>query len=228
LFALVPAVVMALIGSSATDATLLKQFHGGPLVTILYAVLPITTLVIGSAAIGDERREATLSFLILRPMARETIVAAKLVSAFLASYLLVGGSTFVTAAVLGVRSGYWSPLAPGLVATALGTLAFTSLAMLLGYLTSRAVLIGLAYLVVMENGLSLAIDALATISLIRIGLTAYTAMLPTGASAVAYSEINELMARLTPGVFGATAKAVVIAAVAIGLVAAMLQRRDVA
>jgi hypothetical protein len=111
---------------------------------------------------------------------------------------------------------------------ALSTLAYGASALALGYLTSRAVLIGLAYLVILENGLALAIDGMATVSLIRIGLTAYWAALPEGTAAVARFEINELMASLTPGVWGAAAKVLVIAGAVIVGVAWLLRHRDVA
>lgn len=227
-FGLVPAVVMAVVGQRAGDATLLKEFHAGPLLTILFGVLPITTLVLGAAALGEERRDGTLSFLLLRPTRREAIVGAKLAAAWIGSFLVVGGSTAATALVLGARSGYWSPMVPGLVAMAVATLAYSAAALLLGYVTGRAVLIGLAYLVILENGLALAIDGLATISLMRIGLTAYQALLPGGASAVAFSELDELMASLAPGAIGAAAKALVIAAITVAGIAWLLRHRDVA
>lgn len=228
LFALVPAVVMAVVGQTASDASLLKEFHAGPLLTILFGVLPITTLVLGAAALGEERRDGTLSFLLLRPLRRPAIVGAKLAAVWLGSFLVVGGSTAAAALVLGLRSGYWSPFAPALVALAISTLAYAAASLALGYLTGRAVLIGLAYLVILENGLALAIDGMATVSLMRIGLTAYWAVLPADVAAVAFSEINELMASLTPGVFGAAAKVLVISGIAVAGVAWLLRHRDVA
>jgi ABC-2 type transport system permease protein len=228
LFALVPAVVMAVLGQTASDASLLKEFHAGPLLTVLFGVLPITSLVLGAAALGEERRDGTLSFLLLRPNRRAVIVAAKLAAVWLGTFAVVGGSGAAAAFVLAARSGYWTPFGPALLGLAVSTLAYGAAALALGYLTSRAVLIGLAYLVILENGLALAIDGMATVSLMRIGLTAYWAALPDGTAAVAYSEINELMAALTPGAWGALAKALVIAGIVVVGIAWLLRHRDVA
>ncbi len=228
LFGLVPAVVMAVVGQTASDASLLKEFHAGPLLTVLFGVLPITTLVLGAAALGEERRDGTLSFLLLRPTSRTSIVGAKLASVWLGSFLIVGGSVGLAALVLGVRSGHWTPFGPVLLAMAISTLAYAAAALALGYLTGRAVLIGLAYLVILENGLALAIDGMATVSLMRIGLTAYWALLPDRTAAVAFSEINQLMASLAPGALGAAAKALVIAGLVVAGTAWLLRHRDVA
>jgi len=111
---------------------------------------------------------------------------------------------------------------------AISTLAYAAAALALGYLTGRAVLIGLAYLVILENGLALAIDGMATVSLMRIGLTAYWALLPDRTAAVAFSEINQLMASLAPGALGAAAKALVIAGLVVAGTAWLLRHRDVA
>ena len=48
------------------------------LVVPLFAlVIPITTLILASSALGDERRDKTLSFLVLRPISRLEIACAK-------------------------------------------------------------------------------------------------------------------------------------------------------
>ncbi|MBT8489028.1 MAG: ABC transporter permease, partial [Gemmatimonadetes bacterium] len=43
----------------------------------LSMIVPITAVILGGAAFGDERRDKTLSFLVLRPIRRVDVVAAK-------------------------------------------------------------------------------------------------------------------------------------------------------
>lgn len=223
LIALLPAVVTFVQSRSAGTARLFADFHEGPIGIMFLFVLPLTSLMIGSAALGDERRDGTLSFLVLRPRRRESIVAAKLLAAWAAAWLVVGAGGAVAASVLGLAGAGWGPLAPVLVATAISALAYTSVFMLLGYLTRWAVLIGAGFLFFWEIGITSAADSLANVSLFRIGLTAYAAILPESQHL-----LREPLAALRPGTGGAIAKVLVIAALMVAAVGWLLRRRDIA
>src|SRR5687768_11129080 len=74
---LVPSVLLAAVARSANRGALDLEL-GVLLVAPFFAlVIPITTLILASSALGDERRDKTLAFLVLRPISRLEIAAAK-------------------------------------------------------------------------------------------------------------------------------------------------------
>lgn len=136
-------------------------------------VLPIVAIVIAAGALGNERRDLTLSFIALRPIARPAIAGTKIAAAFaaaatlnligaiglgLAHSLRVGGTDMLVGLVLGA-----------LVATA----AYAAVYVPLGFLTDRAVIIGISYLLIVENGVVFALSGLALISPWRLGMVVF-------------------------------------------------------
>lgn len=223
LLALLPAFVMILVTRNSGERLAYIEFHDAPVVILFLLALPIVALIFGAAALGDERRESTLSFLVVRPIPRSLIIAGKLTAAWFASFLVIGGGGLVATVVLATRAGTWSPVAAIIVATAIGAAGYAAVFLILGHITSRAVLIGLAYLFIWESGLTFASDSLGNVSLFRIALTAYA-----GIEANATPLLQEPLAALAPGALGALAKVLVIGAIAIAAGSALLRRRDIA
>ncbi len=112
LVALLPAVVLLATAGRRSPAGGPPLFHEAPLVILMLIVLPVTSLVFGAGALGDERREATLSFLLLRPMPRAALAGAKLLAAWGAAFAVVGSGAAALALTLGVRTGIWETLGP--------------------------------------------------------------------------------------------------------------------
>jgi ABC-2 type transport system permease protein len=223
LLALVPTAVTWLVTANLSDRAVAERFHDAPLAIVFLIVVPVVSLILGAAPLGDERRDGTLSFLILRPLPRSLIVGAKLLAAWLATTLIVGGSGALAASVVGVRIGDWSFVGPTVIAIGIAVLAYCAVFLLLGYFTARAVLIGLVYVFIWENGISLAAASLANVSLMRIGLSAYVGMVPEAPS---YGLDEEVLGVVAPGVGGALAKALIVAAVVVLFTARQLRRRD--
>jgi hypothetical protein len=113
---------------------------------------------------------------------------------------------------------------PTLVGIAVSAACYTAVFLVLGHITSRAVLVGLVYLFVWESGISFAAPALANVSLFRIGITAYVGLIPEGTPGV--TPLDEVLGLLAPGVGGALAKAVVISVVCIFLGSLLVKRMD--
>jgi ABC-2 type transport system permease protein len=222
LLALLPTIVMWFASSNRTGDRVVATFSEAPVAIVFLIVLPVIALVLGAASLGDERRDGTLSFLLLRPLPRTLVAAAKLTAAWLATTGLVGTSAALAAAVVGIRAGDWGYLAPVLVGVALAALAYCSAFMLLGYFSSRAVLIGLVYVFIWENGITAASAALANVSLWRVGLSAYIGLAPRGP----IGEIDDILGSVAPGAGGAIAKALVIAVLVVTATGALLRRRD--
>jgi ABC-2 type transport system permease protein len=118
-------------------------------------VVPLIALVFGTAALGSELDDGTIIFLLTKPIRRARIVLAKgVVAAGLTAALVVPATllTGMVAMVAGrslgeVTLAYAAAVAVGGAAYAVGFLALSSF-------TSRALAIGLAYVLLWEGVLS--------------------------------------------------------------------------
>jgi ABC-type transport system involved in multi-copper enzyme maturation permease subunit len=221
--ATIPGLVMLLGTRDMTASDTFRFFHEAPIAIVYLIVVPIASLVLGAAALGDERRDGTLSFIALRPVRRTTITGAKLLAACLAAGVVGGVAAALPAVVLGSSTGDWGPMAPMILGAVLSIAAYSAAFLVLGHLTQRAVLIGLVYVFIWESGITNIAEGLANVSLFRIGLSGYAGMVDGAPRLLA-----EPLGALTPGMGGALAKAAVIAAVAIAFAAWLLRTRDLA
>ena len=216
-----PALITVLAGRSVSEVERYRFFHEGPLNTFLILIVPIVAVVVGTAALGDERRHETLSFLVLRPIPRSVIVAAKTASAWVASFAICGLGGAAAAIVFGLIDGSWRPLPAIIVLAALNTLGYAALFVPLGYLVSRAALIGLAFIFLWDTSLTVFVTALAPYSISRIGLSAYVALVERVPIAT-----TDVLGSVDPGTGGAVAKAAVLTALAVALTSYLMRRRD--
>lgn len=221
LLGVLPAFVTWLTTANRQPAQVFADYNENAVPMIFLIVLPIAALVLGAAALGDERRDHTLSFLLVRPLRRSTITGAKLTAAWIAAAGFTAAAGAAASAAASVRSSDWSTLVPTMVGTAIAAACYAAVFMVLGHLTSRAVLIGLVYVFIWESGISLAAPSLANVSLFRIGLTAYAGLLPESRPFLA-----EPLGSLAPGAGGALVKTVAIGAIAVLAAASLLKRRD--
>jgi ABC-2 type transport system permease protein len=184
-------------------------------------VLPLIGLVLGSAALGDERRGRTLPYLALKPVPRWVIVSAATAAAATAVGTI--GLVGWTVGWLVSLSTTGSPTAalPVLVAVTVAVTAYVAVFVPLGYVTRWAVLIGLAYVFVWEAILVTVIDALGASSIHRIGLSAYAAVADLGRDTL------DLLGTVTPGLGGAAAKTVVVLVLSLALTTTLLRKRDI-
>lgn len=219
----IPAIVVWLSTTARNPESAFELYHQGAVITLFLIVMPIVSIVLGSAALGDERRDGTLSFLVVRPLPRSAITGAKFLAAWIATNAVCLMSGALASLAVSLRSSDWSTMVPTLAALAISAGCYTAVFLVVGHLTSRAVLLGLVYLFVWESGIAFAASSLANVSLFRIGLTAYAAMLPDAAPLLA-----DPLAALAPGVGGAVAKLAGLVALAIASTGAMLRRRDIA
>lgn len=219
----IPALVVVFGTGNLTDAGAFDFFHEAPMIITYLIVVPVAALVLGAAALGDERRDSTLSFLVLRPLRRTTITAAKMLAAWLAAALVGGAAAGAAAAALGTRTGDWSTLGPMVLGVAISVAAYCAVFLVLGQVTQRAVLIGLIYVFVWETGITFAADSLANASLFRIGVTAYAGLVP-GSPRL----LSDPLGALTPGAGGAILKAAGIVVTGILAAAWLLRHRDLA
>ena len=110
-------------------------------------LLPLVAVIVGTAALGSEIEDGTIIYLLARPVARSLIVAAKLI----VCWLVVAAMVAIPIVVAGLVAG---PTRLGLayaVASIAGALEYTTVFIALSLITSRALVIGLAYVIVWEG-----------------------------------------------------------------------------
>lgn len=119
---------------------------------LLPLVVALVALVLGVNAFGDERDERTLGLLLATTLSRSRIVLTKYAAAAVLTWLVclpatLGCLLLATATRLPFGTAVWSLL----LSTALAAAAYTAVFLLISLLTRRAVLVGLAYLVLWEG-----------------------------------------------------------------------------
>jgi ABC-2 type transport system permease protein len=152
--------LLALVGALLVLATVLYQLsrpseteslavmHGMLGDFGLGVLLPLVAVIVATAAIGSELDDGTIVYLLAKPIPRWRIVLVKLVVAWLLAVLLVVPA-IVVAALIGHPD---ASLAVGYGAAAtFGALEYTAVFLALSLVTSRALIIGLAYVVVWEG-----------------------------------------------------------------------------
>ena len=111
-------------------------------------LLPLVAVIVGTSAIGSELDDGTIVYLLARPVPRWRIVLVKLLVAWLVVTILVAPATLVAGLI-----GQDDPaLAIGFAAAAVvGALEYTAVFVALSLITSRALIVGLAYVVIWEG-----------------------------------------------------------------------------
>ena len=220
---LVPAGLL-FAASRAREVAGLDTDLGGLVVTPFFAVvLPLIALIVAGAALGDEGRDKTLSFLVLRPIRRLEIAAAKVVAASVVSigFALWGSAALVfTYAAVGGTADVLPAIVVGATVTCV---LYCAVFVLLGNVTSRPTLVGLLYIVFIESSLAAELPRLAPVSIWRLGLASTIDLMPEGFPARALlGAIGELPASALNGMTAALLTTLV----AIGVCTALLARTD--
>lgn len=233
LLAATPAVILLLVGLNETDRETEEFFRTGILTLVLGVTVPIIAIILGSGSLGDERTAKTISYLALRPIRREFIAAAKLVAAWLASFLVAGSGAVLAGVALGITVGSWDEIPAIVVAAAITTLGFVAVMQVVGYITDRAVIIGLAYLLIWEGIVTGTASQVATTSIWRMGMSAYAGIVAgdhwgsaLGLEAQVVADLEDLLSGVNPGVWGALFKVLAISAVSVVAVGYLMRDRD--
>jgi ABC-2 type transport system permease protein len=221
---LAPAAVFLLLVQTMTEDAAIT--HMIAMVAGLYfpLLVPIVALIIASSALGDERRDGTLSFLVLRPIPRSAIALSK----FAGAAVIAAGLNTLGAAALGVaygiQTGSWALLIPLALGGTVASIVYVSLGVPLGFFTNWSVLIGLVFVFIFENAVVSALSGLSSLSPWRIGLSAFSGLVPADVAA----ELSDIGIASLTGAGTALVRAIAIAAVSIGVITLVLRRRDLA
>lgn len=224
LLGLAPALLFILNAENRTEeAAFITLIESGA--AVYYSlILPIISIVLAAGALGNERRDQTLSFIALRPLPRWTIAIVKIGASAAATISVTATSVFVLWLVYGVQFGFDVQILVGfLVSTAIAAFAYSSIFVPLGFITDRAVVIGLAFLLVVENGVIFLLTGLASLSPWRVGAAALGGIVPE-----AQATLDDVVGNLTMSAGGSLVTALIYLAIGGALTTLLLKRRDLA
>lgn len=144
-------VITTMLAATAGDADR-TDAYGVLAGELLVLIVALVGLVLGVNAFGDERDEGTLGLLLATTLPRPRIVLTKYAAATAITWLAclpatIGCLLLATRTTLSLGSAAWSLL----LATALASAAYAGLFVLLSLLLRRAILVGLAYIVLWEG-----------------------------------------------------------------------------
>jgi len=221
-----PAPILLLVSWGQADLDVLEIYHGLTVTLAMVLAFPITSIVLATAAFGEERKAHTMPFLVLKPVPRWVIAAAVMTAAALASFVVMGIGVVLTWMVAAAFTGSWGVGWATMVAIMVQAISMAALFVPIGLLVSRATLVGLAYLFIWETILASVVVGFSASSTFRITLSAYADLAQMTPDIL--STVDDLLGNVTVGVGGAFAKVLVLAAISIATTAVLLNRRDLA
>jgi ABC-2 type transport system permease protein len=148
---------------------------------VVATLLPLIALVFGTAAIGAELEDGTAIHLLTKPVARSRIVAAKGLAAAPVTAALLGATTVVTGLLIGAGRGGEALTLAYLVGVVVGSALYVLVFLALSVLTTRALIIGLAYIAIWEGALAGLFEGTRVLSIRQYVNAIVAALDPTGA-----------------------------------------------
>jgi ABC-2 type transport system permease protein len=170
----------ALVGLAVlADVTSVPASDWAPTVLVglgFGVVLPLAALIIGTGVLGAELDDGTLAHVLAKPVPRWQIIATKLVVAVVATVTAVVPAMFVAGTLAGgVRVGVGLAVGSAMAAT-----AYCAFFVALSMVTSRPVLVGLAYVLLWEGMLGSVISGTQVLSVGQYGIAVADALADTG------------------------------------------------
>jgi ABC-2 type transport system permease protein len=218
-----PAGIFFLASRQQIGREIVETFVGISIGVFYNIALPVVALIMAASALGDERRDATLSFIILRPISRFVVAGAKLGGALVTALGLSGVGGLALGVLMGIRSGDWGYVVPTLLATLIATAIYVSLFLPLGYVTERATLIGLGFVFIWESAIAGTIPGLAGTSPWRVGFSAFVDLAP---EATILEVPDFALGDLTVSATGSLLRMAIIFTVSLLATGWILQKRD--
>lgn len=163
-------VLVAVVFRLAGEEARAMRFTAGLLGNLgVRTLMPLVALLFGTGAIGSEIDDGTAIFLLAKPISRRTVVISKLVVAAACSAALTC-APMLLAGLIGA-GGLGDGLVVGMVAAAaIGSLLYCAVFVALSLITSRALIFGLAYVLIWEGLLAGLFAGTRTFSLRQITL----------------------------------------------------------
>jgi ABC-2 type transport system permease protein len=131
---------------------------------IVSVILPLAALVVGTGVFGAEIEDGTALYVLAKPMARWRIVLVRVLCAGLATAALASASVLLAGTVAGGGAEARRATFAFAAAVAVGALVYCAVFVMLSLATRRALVAGLAYVVLWEGALSAALRGLRFLS----------------------------------------------------------------
>jgi ABC-2 type transport system permease protein len=121
---------------------------------VVRTVMPLVALIFGTAAIGSEIDDGTAVYLMIKPIPRWRIALSKIIVAAGLTALLIVPAVIITGALIGSRTDTATTIVAFSLACLVGGSAYAAAFVALSTFTTRALLLGLAYVLIWEGVLS--------------------------------------------------------------------------
>ena len=210
LLALLPVALAALVSATLSDdETSNEDFINTLLDGLLIAgILPIVTMVLATAAFGNEVEDRTLSYLVLKPVRRSFIVLPKLLASIVVGGLVLIASGVVATllgassigAVLVVLDGNVQAALAVVVALFAGVVTYTAIFTWAGLISSRAIAFALVYVFLWEGLISTFLGGIRYLS-----VRGYTLAILHGMDDKSFGPLDERVIEFPTAVVGAAA-----------------------
>jgi ABC-2 type transport system permease protein len=142
-------------------------------------VLPLTALIIGTSVLGAEIDDGSIIHLLATPVSRTSVVISKFAAAVTLTVMFGAIPEFLAAAI---AKGAGDKLTLGLLVGALvASVAYNALFVMLSVLTTRAIAVGLLYLLVWEGLLGNLIGGVRVLSIGQYSVSVANAIAKTSA-----------------------------------------------
>ena len=212
------AVTLAAIFLAFSDP---EQAHGGVIDVffdglIIAAMMPIVMMALATASFGNELEDRTLSYLVLKPVARWAIVFSKVMAS-----IAVGGPvvviTSVVVSLMLLDGDVQAAIAVGIALLA-GVVAYAAIFTWAGLMSTSALAFAVIYVFVWEGLLSRFLSGITYLS-----VRGYTLAIMHGVDSESFEEFGEGVIEFPAAVVGAVSVTVVF----FGLTVYRLRRMDV-
>jgi ABC-2 type transport system permease protein len=183
--------LMVLLAAVPVLIALVGRAFGGDLFSerifdqlVIRTVLPLIALVFGTAALGSELDDGTIVYVLSTPIRRVRIVLAKgVVAAGLTVALIVPATLLTGLVAASADSSLAGPAAAYALAAAIGGTAYALGFLALSSFTSRALAVGLGYVLLWEGVLSGLFEGTQTFSIRQATLGLAAELSEAGAAA---------------------------------------------
>ena len=202
-----------------TDQDIAEIFHIVT-ATVAGATISIAFLVMGAATLRDERDAGTLPFIFMKPIARWRWATSAWAAAAIVSFAVGVVGWLVGFLAMGLTTGSWTLAIPALGLYAAAAVGYTAVFVPLGYLFTRAILVGLAYVFVWEGIITTFVTGLSASSVWRTAMSVYADL------TVLPRDALDALGPVEPGVGGGVLKLVGTVVVGVGALTWALRRRD--
>ena len=147
-------------------------------------IAAVVALVIGVSALGDEREDGTIYYLVATPQSRLGLIVTKVAAAWTATLLLLVPSVVVSALLILKGGVDASSILWPVAGVALATLAYCGVAGWLSLRTRRPIVIGVLYILLWEGSIATFAASASKLSIAAYGRALVAERLPEAAAPV--------------------------------------------